>query len=111
MLTLHSLSQSLKNKTMNVDNFYEVFKISTLAMLGSILRYLMMLENNNQPFRWLYFTIGIVGAFLLCIVLSDIFPKDMTYRDPFLAFSGFCAHPILAVLEKAVMRRVKAACE
>jgi FtsH-binding integral membrane protein len=81
----------------------EWMQVGLIAMFGGFASYVYLMVTKERPFRWKMFLANLFLAFFTGKALSGMIPADSPNFSGFVMMLGFCAYPILGVLETTVL--------
>lgn len=84
--------------------------LGMLGAFGGAAAYIHTMATKNQPFRVLAFAANVFLAFFVGKMLGALIPfaqAYVEYRDGVVMALGFCAYPILGVIENKVVKWFK----
>lgn len=98
-----------------MDKFLEELarwsQMGWLGAFGGAAAYVYGATAKNKPFRWIGFAANLFVAFFVGRMMGDLYGAlgwSMDYRDGLVMASGFCAYPILRMLETQLAARLQA---
>lgn len=77
----------------------EWLQYGVLAGFGGMANYLYVTIMKRKPFVWVMFSANIFIAFFVGNLVGRIIPADAAYKDGLVMACGYCAFPLLAVIE------------
>jgi hypothetical protein len=93
-----------------VEKLIRWAQLGMLGAFGGSAAYIHAMATKNQPFRVWAFAANVFLAFFVGKMLGGLIPFSPTYieyRDGVVMALGFCAYPILGVLETKVVKWFK----
>ena len=81
------------------DKIEQFAYTGAVAGFGALAHYLYEYTQNRKDFNWVMFGINIILGFFIGNLVGDVIPTTFIYRDGTLLVSGFCAYPLLRLLE------------
>lgn len=88
-----------------VEKLWRLLQLGLLGVFGGAAAYVYTLSTRGTPFRWVGFAANLFLAFFVGCMAGDWIPSGgaMTdYKDGLVMAVGFCAYPILGLVEKAL---------
>lgn len=77
----------------------EWFQYGALAGFGGIANYLYVTVMRGKRFVWAMFSANIFIAFFVGNLVGRVVPADASYKDGIIMACGYCAFPLLAIIE------------
>lgn len=80
-------------------NVVEWIQYGALAGFGGMANYLYLTVMKGKRFMWAMFSANIFIAFFVGNLVGRVVPASNEYKDGIIMACGYCAFPLLAVIE------------
>lgn len=82
-----------------LDRVVDMLELGLLGSFGAIANYLYVTVMQGKPFVWIMFFANIIIAFFAGNLVGEFIHPANEYRDGIIMASGYCAFPLLAMVE------------
>lgn len=89
------------------DKIVKILQFGSLAGFGAAANYLYVTVMQGKKFLWAMFLANLFIAFFTGNLVGAFLPEAHDFRDGIIMASGYCAFPVLAIVEVGFTRSVK----
>lgn len=89
------------------DKVMKFLQFGSLAGFGAAANYLYVTVMQGKRFVWAMFFANLFIAFFTGNMVGAFLPEGHQFRDGIIMASGYCAFPVLALVELGITRGIK----
>lgn len=90
-----------------LSRLMEFAQIGLLASIGAMAKYLRENMIEDRQFSWSLFIVNIIVAFCVGNMVGAFIKETSEFREGLIMVAGYCAYPLLGIIEDRFLAMVK----